>query len=190
MDIIISLIGGISAKVYDDIVDTNIQVTDTFKESLKGVQWVTLTLLSVNDFNFTLLFYIINILNYSGNPDANSMPYEYSLLVIFPFLMLLNYNTIKSINIINLLLFIPFMILMFIEPCIITENVSLKKLISRSLISSGLLILILLNNYFNLSPSILKIAIYCLGYAITSSLFQYYMLYGSKIEKSQEEEKK
>jgi hypothetical protein len=186
MNTIIPLIGGITAKVYDDIVDTNIKVTDTFKESLKGIQWVTLTLMTINDFNFTLLFYIINVLNHLGNPDAFDMPYEYSLLLVFPFLMLLNYNTIEYINLRSLLLFIPFIITMFIEPCIITENVSLKKLISRSIISSGLIILILLHSYFNLSPSILKIVIYALGYGITSSLFQYYMLYENKKKDSEE----
>ena len=119
MNTIIPLIGGITAKVYDDIVDTNIKVTDTFKESLKGIQWVTLTLMTINDFNFTFFIYIMTILNYLGNPDGYNMPYEYSLLLVFPFLMLLNYNTIEYINLRSLLI-LSYLILVYKErkkPC-------------------------------------------------------------------------
>ena len=177
MESLISFIAGISNKVYDDIVDNNIEINDTAKESLKGIQWTTLTVLSINDFNFTLLNYIINILNHFGNPDAYKEPYEFSLLLVYPFLLLLNYHTAESLDLINIFVIIPFLIVMYIEPYFITHDLSSMKLISRILISIGLCITLVLNNHIPFSTSVIKLVIYSLGYAITSSLFQFYMLY-------------
>lgn len=144
---------------------------------MKGIQWTTLTVLSINDFNFTLLNYIINILNHFGNPDAYKEPYEFSLLLVYPFLLLLNYQTAESLDLINIFVIIPFIIVMYIEPYFIIEDRSFIKLISRILISIGLSITLVLNNYIPFSTSVIKLVIYALGYAITSALFQFYMLY-------------
>jgi len=177
MEVFIALLGGISAKLYDDIVDSDITVNDTVKESLKGIQWTTLTALSLHDFNFTFLMYFLNFVNHLVNPEAFKLPYEYSLLLVYPFLMFLNYDTVQYLNPINLVMLVPCMLSVCLEPYLFTEDVSYNKFISRTCISIILIIFILFNNYLNISPSILKISIYALGYLITSSCFQLYLLY-------------
>jgi hypothetical protein len=176
MEYLLPLISGISAKVYDDISDTNISVSDIIKESLKGVQWTTLALLSVNDFNFTSIFYISILSNYFGDPTAYSTPYEQALLLIFPCLLFFNFHTIQSMNLINLIVIIPFIIVMYSEQLFITENVSYKKLLSRLVMLFNLIIVCIFSTYLHLSPSILKIVIYGIGYLLISCIFQIYNL--------------
>jgi hypothetical protein len=126
---IIGLLGGISAKLYDDIVDEKIEISDTVKECLKGVQWMMLALLSANDYNFILIFYTMNLLNYFGDPSAYSGSYEFSLLLMIPLLFLLNVGTIHSFDYINIITIISFLILFFVEPIVLSTNVSYAKLI-------------------------------------------------------------
>jgi len=90
MDILYAVIGGVSAKMYDDIVDTPIEVSELVKECLKGLQWISLTLLCVRDFNFLIAIYGYVYINYLSNPDAFASPYEFSLLVLVPLFFILS----------------------------------------------------------------------------------------------------
>lgn len=172
----IALVAGIACKVYDDIVDTDIKVSDVMKESLKGIQWMFLAILSVNDFNFTLLMLLSNVAHHLTNKEAFSMPYERSLLYVYPILLLLSFHTREYLNIYSMSIFIFIILWCCIEPLIIIENISYKKIISRFL---GILffILLLLYNYSYISSSIIKFVYYYIGYLATSTLFQLYMLY-------------
>jgi hypothetical protein len=173
---IIGLLGGISAKLYDDVVDEKIEISDTVKECLKGVQWMMLALLSANDFNFILIFYTMNLLNYFGDPSAYSGSYEFSLLLMIPLLFLLNVGTIHSFDYINIITIISFLILFFVEPIVLSTNVSYAKLIHRSIGTTLLILLSFGSDYLQLSPSIIKITTYLIGYGIISILFQLYLL--------------
>jgi hypothetical protein len=177
MDIIISLLGGISAKLYDDIVDEKIEVNDIIKECLKGVQWMILAILSVNDFNFILIFYVMNFLNYIGDPSAFSGSYEISLLLMVPLLLIFYFDTIQSFDNINIIIIISFLILFFVEPILIPKNVSYIKLIHRSIGTIFLILLFLWRDSLQISPSIMKINNYLIGYGTVSVLFQIYVLY-------------
>lgn len=93
MDYIYPIIGGISAKLYDDIIDEGIEVNETLKEALKGVQWITLALASIGDFNYSIIMYITNLAHHFGNPDSFKFPYEFSLLCVYPIFILLSFHT-------------------------------------------------------------------------------------------------
>ena len=173
----IGLLGGISAKLYDDIVDAKIEISDTVKECLKGVQWMILAILSMNDFNFILIFYTMSLIYYFGDSSAYSGSYESSLLLMVPFLLLLNVGAIQSLDYINIIYIILFSIILFVEPIIIQEDVSYLKLITRIIGTVMLLLLYFGSDYLQISPSIMKINMYLLGYCIISVIFQLYLLF-------------
>ena len=189
MEYLFALVGGVSAKLYDDIVDEGFEVSDTIKESLKGIQWITLALISINDFNFTIMNYIKNVLNHLGNSEAYKNPYEFSLLLVYPIFLVLSFHTIQYPNLMYILGFLIFSTGMFIEPFIIVENVSYRKMIIRLIMAClciGVFILWnslkisenLFEPYLNLraTPSLLKICLYAGGYFLTSAIVQYYLI--------------
>lgn len=173
---VIPLLGGISAKVYDDIIDEKIEVSDVVKEGLKGLQWMILALLSVDDFNFIFIFYVMNLLNYIGDPSAFSGSYEFSLLVMVPLLFLFNFNTIHSFHYIDIICVIGFLILFYIEPYFMPNNVSYAKLIHRSIGTILFIVFLCWSDYLHISPSIMKITTYLIGYGTVSIIFQLYLL--------------
>ena len=176
MEYLISFLGGLSCKIYDDLFDNKLFKNDIFEESLKGTQWIILTLMSYNDFNFTACFYLINLLNAMPNWNAWDIGYEKSLLILYPVFLLLSFSTRQSLTLFDLLYVLTFCVGMGIEPLLIKEEYSIRKLIVRSFLSISMFAWILIGHYFNVSWSFLKVAIYGLGYIITSSIFQLYML--------------
>ena len=189
MDIIIPLLGGISAKLYDDIVDEKIEVSDVIKECLKGLQWMSLAILSVNDFNFILIFYVMNILNYIGDPSAFSCSYEFSLLLMVPLLFLFSFDTIHSFSYIDMICVFGFLILFYVEPYFMPNNVSYAKLIHRSIGTILFILLLFWSDYLHISPSITKITTYLIGYGTVSVIFQLYLLLYSQPQNSHDPNK-
>ena len=176
MDNLYAALCGISGKVYDDLYDNKLTDNQTIFETLKGSQWILLTLLSYSDFNFAFLFYIINVLNSVGNPNGWKPAYEKALLIFFPFLGLISYNTVKYLTLYDMSILTWFVCVMAFEPYFIPEERGFRKLISRSLITIGLLTGLAFSYIFPVSVSIRKIIVYSLGYAITSVGFQLYLL--------------
>jgi hypothetical protein len=176
MDYVYAFLAGLVGKIYDDISDNQLTTNLTLLESLKGSQWVLLTLLSHSDFNFALLFYGINIANLIGNPNGWDFPYEQSLTIICLFFIVISYHTASFLTMYDICVLIWFLTGMLIEPIIITEEYSYKKLISRTIIFIGLCCGLLFAAYFSVSLSIKKIIIYSIAYAITSITFQMYLL--------------
>jgi Ca2+/Na+ antiporter len=77
---------------------------------------------------------------------------------------------------IDILYIIVFSIIIFVEPLIIKEDVSYLKLITRMIGTVMLLLLFVWSDYLQISPSIMKINMYLLGYCIVSVIFQFYSL--------------
>lgn len=190
MDYIFAAIGGAVCKIYDDIVDNNIKVSETLKEGLKGVQWMILAGLSANDFNFTLFFYIINFLNYLNNNEAFSLPYEHSLLYVYPLLLLFNYHTAQVINYLDIIPIILCLLSGALESYIFPEDLSNKKIISRTVACIGAFILL----FVGLSRFMNKVIMYGLFYGMTSVIFQGLLISGlvkrNEIAPSEEEKGK
>ena len=173
---VLPLLGGISCKLYDDLIDNTIIEKPIILECLKGSQWILLTLISMNDFNFAIAFYCMNLLNAIANADEWNEPYETSLLYIYPVLILLSFHTRQYLHIYDIVLILFNVMVFGIEPLVIKEEVSNRKLVTRVIILYCLLFVIVLGSYFSLSTSIIKIFYYSLGYTITSSIFQAYSL--------------
>ncbi len=182
MEYLYALLGGISAKLYDDLYDNNM-ISPLVQEVLKGSQWMLLTLLSYSDFTFTFLNYLMNVANSITNKDAYKPPYEKSLLILYPVLFFISYHTMTKLSIYDSLFILYGIAVLSIEPLIFTEDYSYRKLFARL---SSILFNILgfyIGLHFKVSNGILKTFIYGLGYVIVSSCFQAYLLYRDSVTK-------
>jgi hypothetical protein len=176
MDTLLSILGGILCKVYDDLNDMKLLSSDRLNEILKGSQWIILTLLSIYDFNFSILLYFIHYVNFIMIPSEWSNPYESSLLYIFPILILLSFQTRTYYSALDSLVFLGLVTLFAIEPLLIAEEISYRKLFFRVGCSCLGLLVILFSSHYKVSSSIIKIMWYLVGYSTTSLFFQGYEL--------------
>ena len=181
MDYFYAFLAGFTGKIYDDFKDNNLLKNNILKESLQGSQYILLTLLSHNDFNFALIFYFINVLNAYTNWNAWNFPYEKSLLILYPFLVLISYSTYFIPQIKDFIYILFFMICMAFEPLIITEEFSSRKLFTRLISIIFSVIGIVGGIYYEISPSIIKNSYYALGYTLFSSFFQAHLLLNKPI---------
>jgi hypothetical protein len=175
MDYLYAFLGGVLCKLYDDLND-NHMIGGYVEELLKGSQWILLTLLSYNDFNFALLNLIGNGLNAINNWEAWKVPYETSLLILTPLFLLISFSSRAMLNIYDILYISVFFGSMYLEPIFITEESSRRKMYTRMLSTVGAIIGILLGLYFGISICCIKIGFYCFGYCLVSSCFQAYLL--------------
>ena len=178
MEYVFSAIGGVSCKAYDDIVDNHIEVSDTLKEALKGIQWISLAVLSINDFNFTLYFYIFNYLHHLTNKESFSLPYEHSLLYVYPLLLLFNYHTAQSFNSLDLIPVLSACAWFTLEPYFFPENMSYRKILCRILLVITIIIVLAIGVQVGSSDSMRKILIYLLCYMSVSLVFQGLLISG------------
>jgi hypothetical protein len=175
MDYLYAFLGGVTAKMYDDMYD-NGMIGGHFQEILKGSQWILLTLLSYNDFNFALLNYIGNALNAINNWSQWNYSYERALLWLAPLFLIISFSTRSMLNIYDILYISVFFLTMCLEPLFITEESSTRKLYTRILSTVGGIIGILLGLYFGIKMCCIKIGFYSIGYCLVSSGFQIYLL--------------
>jgi hypothetical protein len=105
MDYLYAFLGGLSCKIYDDLYD-NGMIGSHVQEVLKGSQWILLTLLSYNDFNFSILAYIANGLNALNNWEEWKHPYETSLLLLYPFLICISFWSRAYLNVYDILVIV------------------------------------------------------------------------------------
>lgn len=176
MDVLIPILGGISCKLYDDLNDNNFLTNEVLKESLKGSQWILLSLLSHNDFNFTIIAYFVNFLNAIHNFDEWNHGYETSLLLLYPIFLFLSFSTRRSITYIEIFYLLFISCSMIFDPVVIKEEYSFRKFIQRNLVFLVSVFSVVIGFYFGISMSIIKLGLYSIGYFLTSSLFQLYML--------------
>lgn len=174
MDYFLAFLGGVTCKIYDDLHDNNLLTNKLAKESLKGIQWILLTILTISDFNFGVGFYTFNAINAGANFHEWNKPYELALLILYPLLLIYSYPTRTFASFYEILLLLLSYISTSIEAWVFTEEYSIKKLISRvfGIISS--LFWIIIFSYFNQSKYVIKIIYYFLGYFTVSSIFQAY----------------
>ena len=63
MSILLSLLAGMSTKLYDDLTDNHLLKSfknDTFMEYLKGIQYISFTTVSIDDPLFFIISYFIS----------------------------------------------------------------------------------------------------------------------------------
>ena len=175
MDYLYAFLGGLLCKVYDDLND-NGMIGEHAQEILKGSQWILLTLLSYNDFNFSIFGYIANGLNALVNWNEWNHPYESALLILYPFLVCISFWSRSYLNIYDGIVILYILLTLLIEPILFKEEYSTNKFYSRMYAVVLSLIAICIAPYFNISTSLMKFLYYSLGYDIFSSGFQAYLL--------------
>ena len=179
---VFALIGGSTAKIYDDIIDNNIQVNPVILESLKGLQWMSLTALSINDFNFNILFLALVSLNYFFDKTAYSTPYEKSFpVLIVP--LLTNFNTAKQFDFLDLGLFLGISGGLFIDSILFKNiEIDISKCIFRMILAFFAIISFCILKYYKFHSTMMIVFLYFISYTIISSLFQLYMLINQSSE--------
>jgi hypothetical protein len=183
MDILATCLSGIIVKVYDDLTENNIIQDGFLKECLHTLSCFLLASSSANDFTYAIMQYTINLANNFANSKAFSEHKEKSILYMYPVFLFLSLNTIRQLNIIELLVLIVASLLSFGEASSINEEISVRKLIMRLGMSCVIVLGMFLLGYFKfLTTSLLKLCLFGLLYLLTSSGFQSYELFFKHIK--------
>ena len=114
-----------------------------------------------------------------ADPEQFNQPYETSLLILALFMVFYSFPTAKYLSFYDLGYIGCFVICMFIEPLIIKEEFSERKFLLRTIYSINIFIGLCIAPYFDISPSLIKVALYSIGYTSCSSMFQVYLLTSS-----------
>lgn len=189
----IAILAGIVCKLYDDFEDNYILEkfkNNTFMEYLKGFHYICITALGIQDPLFFIFFYLGNFCNYLSNPLAFDQPYEHSVIYSFLLLvMLLDYNKITNLYIIDYLLMFILLFVNFFEPIyerflqnFDTNKEKEKKEFSYSKLYTRIFFLFasIIFGFLSKSSSTFYIYSYFIGYFFISVLIQSYSLYITK----------
>lgn len=191
MSSFISFIGGLSCKLYDDLDDNSLLhqfKNNILMEYLKGIHYMSITVLSIDDPLFFCIFYLANYMNYLTNNEAFSKDYEYSLSYSFALLFsIIDYNKIVKNSIFDYLLLFCFCFTMYFEVPVMKYflqdcEFSYVKLIIRIL----LLIIVFFMYLLGTSKTVKYIFSYFIGYFGISVLVQYYSLIKNKDENKED----
>jgi hypothetical protein len=174
-----AIVAGVSAKLYDDIIDNKYLESfknETLLEALKGVQFITTTKLSIQDPFFIIVYYIGNFANFIGDNNSFKDPYEksllYSYLCIF---FLLDYKKIISTSVFQYIIIVMFIIGMYLESRIYRSECSAFKLLCR--LGSILSIIFMLYVFPNACTTLKYLWFTIMGYFLVSCVTQYYSLF-------------
>jgi hypothetical protein len=177
MDLLYSAFFGFTTKLYDETIDLKLTSNSLFIESLKSLNIMLFTLLSYNDFSFSL--YILVIALFTHGADESHWK---TFIIISLILCTVSFKLPDNIP----LLMIIFTVLIFIlnaEHKAIPEEASLKKLLSRVgflLIFCGIYFSPLIpfaESYFGDIRYITKIVGLFIGTLFLSIIVQIYLLY-------------
>jgi hypothetical protein len=190
MYLLLALLAGAAAKLYDDLEDNNFLQkfrNNTLMEFLKGIHYIIFVSLSIEEPLFFLISYLINILHSFGNKESYSKPYEHSLLYSFVLLFfIVDYKKITSLCLFDKLLIISFILMAALEPLIgpaVKDEYSFDKLNSRVIVMVFMIILCC----FIRSNALKYATIELIGYLFISVLVQCYSLYSLTMEKLKDE---
>lgn len=185
-----AFLGGLSCKLYDDLNDNIVLkkfYNTTFMEYLKGIHYISLVSVSIDDPLFFIIFYIGCFLNHLRDGDAFKEPYEHSLLYSFILLfIILDYTKITNdVGLTDIIILSMFFFSMFMEKMVMhyfgkDGEFSTLKLKLRTLA----LICVVLSFLLCKSKSTKHLFTYLTGYVILSILIQYYSLLKTNNAKS------
>jgi hypothetical protein len=173
MDIFLALLAGSTAKLYDDCVDNKLITNEYHIKMLETLQCFLLGGLSINNFTFSIIASTITICNYIGGKGQYSNPYEFSLITMYPIFVILSYSKREYLNLFDWLLFLYLCVILALEPMLIKEDSSPRKLVMRFLYSA-FFVSTMPFYYKLLSNGVFLTILYILGYAMVSVGFQIY----------------
>jgi hypothetical protein len=180
----LSLLAGVSCKLYDDLEDN--ELLSSFKtpfilEVLKGFHYVLFTCVSLHSAVFFYFNYFLNFLHLLTNKNAYSNPYEKSVIFSFGILFfILNKSEVSvDFNIHDSVTFLFGCLLMYTEHLICPDEISTKKLLCRVIFFILFPLGTLWLSWVQ-SPAIKYSCWYQIGYGIISVIVQYYSLFVCK----------
>ena len=181
MEFLYAFLGGLTNKIYDDLIlDNKIIKSEILEEIFKGFQWIMLTLISVNDFNLSFTGYTILLGNSFLSPNGFAEPYDKSILILYPLLLIISFSTRTYLTTIDIIIYVICLFITgILDPMFTKHEVSPLKLGFRLLFFIACGSIILLSNYFDISisKSVITILYYISGYTLFSCCFQFYCLF-------------
>lgn len=168
-----AILYGILIKLYDEVIDMKLDFfnKEWMKRSVEYIIVVLQYLLMVDDFNFSIVFYLANVIQAFIFPQNWEGPYETSLLILTIIPLLLSIPTYIPFTLFSLAFGIAVVLLFYIEPYYFPEEVSLNKLVFRFILGM-LQIGLLLTNITESVPWITKLLMIGVGYIFISVIFQ------------------
>lgn len=183
--LLLPLLGGFSAKLYDDLNDNPLLRKFRNKllmEYLKGVHFISFTSVSIYEPLFFIISYISNMANCASNPVAYSKSYEHSLFYSFFLLFfIIDYTKIKMVGAMDMLLVFAMLIATFMEPLLMkwyfnNSEYSFEKMMFRLITLNGMILF-----YFLSTAGVVQCFFaYFIGYFLCSSIVQYYSVHHKK----------
>jgi hypothetical protein len=142
------------------------------KRSTEYIIVVLQYLLMVNDFNFSIVYYLSNLIQALLFPESYiSGPYETSLLILSVIPVVLSFPTYVPFDLISFGFGLLVILFFSIEPLFFPEEASLNKIVCRLGIAN-MYSFMLLTNMTASTPWITKLITIGLGYLYTSVIFQ------------------
>jgi hypothetical protein len=169
-----ALFYGVLIKLYDEIIDMKLDLLkeEWMKRSTEYIIVVLQYLLMVNDFNFSIVYYLSNLIQALLFPESYiSGPYETSLLILSVIPVVLSFPTYVPFDLISFGFGLLVILFFSIEPLFFPEEASLNKIVCRLGIAN-MYSFMLLTNMTASTPWITKLITIGLGYLYTSVIFQ------------------
>ena len=169
-----ALFYGVLIKLYDEIIDMKLDLLkeEWMKRSTEYIIVVLQYLLMVNDFNFSIVYYLSNLIQALLFPESYiSGPYETSLLILSVIPVVLSFPTYVPFDLISFGFGLLVILFFSVEPLFFPEEASLNKIVCRLGIAN-IYSFMLLTNMTASTPWITKLITIGLGYLYTSVIFQ------------------
>jgi hypothetical protein len=169
-----ALFYGVLIKLYDEIIDMKLDLLkeEWMKRSTEYIIVVLQYLLMVNDFNFSIVYYLSNLIQALLFPESYiSGPYETSLLILSVIPVVLSFPTYVPFDLISFGFGLLVILFFSVEPLFFPEEASLNKIVCRLGIAN-MYSFMLLTNMTASTPWITKLITIGLGYLYTSVIFQ------------------
>ena len=200
---VLAFLAGLFSKIYDDLNDNNLysyfyldKNKEYINEFLKAAHYILLIYISSNHIYPLLLVLIPNIILMIKDPKAFELPYEYSGIIaffIFSFYLIIdNYTKLQLVFDYNIIFYMTlYLVSTYIFDILLCNKVEFgyKKLAIRGFSVVILSLVLLINYLFKFLPSELTFGLwYIIGYCLTSSFFQMFLILKSKQDKTQDNE--
>jgi hypothetical protein len=182
----IAILSGILAKLYDDLEDNSLLSqfkTPLLMEILKGLEYVSFTVISLADPLFLLILYFVACLNNVADKTAFIAPYEKSLFFsYFLLFFVIDYSKINTLGMYEYVLLTILFLGTIIETSSETEY-SVSKFIVRLI--SGIILFSM--SFLSMFSNLKSVLFYIFGYTFCSSIVQAYSLLQHKEQKEKKE---
>jgi hypothetical protein len=185
MNICLSILGGASCKLFDELEDNKYlkQFKDpTLMEGIKGLHYIPYTVVSILDPLFFIIGYMANFAHFLTNKEGFIQPYERSIMYSYLlFFFIIDYKQINNLCFLDYWIFFWMLFWMAMEPLMGFGEISYFKLYARI----AALFVIWFICFISQSKSVINVLCYLFGYIFVSVSVQYYSL-KQKEKKSEE----